>query len=482
MPSKKKPATKPKVRHTPKGKAGDAHELREAAKEGDLSYVKGLATAHSVDDVDERGFTALHWAAWNGHSDVVKLLCEVGAGLDCADEDGQTALHHACWFGHSECVRTLLAHGADPNQRDNEKETPLGAGARSGDHDVIRLLIQANADPSVSDKDGHNPVSRALKKGHTSVALLLEDYMRVYSRGKQGEAIEQLLAMSNVQEQHYKQRDQQMAGYHTPQGMTFYEQQQHRQGQIHGGIVTTSDKGGYQSLTVLSGNMVRIMSSGGLPPVGTHLRLNGTQVIWKVVAVANGGGIKLQALSNQNVTHTFGEAGDDAGPGLWCIAQLGNDAFPLLAQHQEQSTYLQLQQQHQQQLDKQQQLEGQRNQYEQYLYYAQHHKHLQSRQGPSAHISFGGSGAREASMPLKGVPPAGSPRKSGYRRDDPAYRAINGCTVCGKVKPPLNFCEDCNEEMCGGCWVREHQNRKRRLHVPHPVEVIRDIDSGSDED
>ena len=470
MPSKKKAPAKSRVRHIPKGKAGDAHELREAAKEGDLSYVRGLATAHSVDDVDERGFTALHWAAWNGHSHVVSHLCEVGAGVECADEDGQTALHHACWFGHADSVRTLLAHGADPNQKDNEKETSLGAGARSGDHDVIRLLIQSNADPTVTDKDGHNPVSRALKKGHTSIALLLEDYTRVYARGKQGAAIDQLLTMSRAQEQHYKQQEQVMSQYHTPQGMTYYEQQQHTHGQVSGGIVTTADKGGYQSLTVLSSNMIRIMSSGGLPPVGTHLRLNGTQIVWKVIAVVNGGGIKLQALSNGNSVHTFGQPGDDAGAGLWCLAQLGNDAFPLLSQHQEQSTYLQLQQQQQQQIQNQQQQNDQRSQYEQYLYYAQNNKHLQqTRQGPGAHIAFGGNGAREAAMPLQGVPPAGSPRKSGYKRDDPAYRSINGCTVCGKVKPPLNYCEDCNEEMCGGCWVREHQNRKRRLHVPHPV-------------
>lgn len=44
---------------------------------------------------DKNGFTALTLAADNGHSDVVRLLCENGAYLDTKTKDGKTALDTA---------------------------------------------------------------------------------------------------------------------------------------------------------------------------------------------------------------------------------------------------------------------------------------------------------------------------------------------------------------------------------------------------
>ena len=47
------------------------------------------------------GFTALHWAAKHGNSDMVKLLAgNCGADVNARSHGGYTPLHLACQFGH----------------------------------------------------------------------------------------------------------------------------------------------------------------------------------------------------------------------------------------------------------------------------------------------------------------------------------------------------------------------------------------------
>jgi ankyrin repeat protein len=96
---------------------GAAHEEVLA-----LLLVKG-AHANSGDD---NGVTPLMLASECGNLGVVKMLAEHmgGQGLDKVSLDGLTALHWAAFKGHEEVVRFLLFAGADPSIRDNGRDTP----------------------------------------------------------------------------------------------------------------------------------------------------------------------------------------------------------------------------------------------------------------------------------------------------------------------------------------------------------------------
>jgi len=79
------------------------------------------------------GRNPLHFAAVNGQSNAVGLLCnlygESSSMVDQKDESGRTPLHYATSSGSSESVYYLLQSGADPNIKDKQGLTPLHACA-----------------------------------------------------------------------------------------------------------------------------------------------------------------------------------------------------------------------------------------------------------------------------------------------------------------------------------------------------------------
>ena len=74
------------------------------------------------------GNTALHYAAREGHHDVVKTLLEGGADIDrVTGGDLSSALLMATLNGHFDLAMWLLDRGADPNLRSDPGATPLYA-------------------------------------------------------------------------------------------------------------------------------------------------------------------------------------------------------------------------------------------------------------------------------------------------------------------------------------------------------------------
>jgi hypothetical protein len=99
----------------------------QAASDGDLATLQWcLDNGQHVDETDAQGRTALHVASRTGADETVVVLLRNGASLDVADAlEGFTPLHYAAFYGHLQIVRLLTTGGADLLRQDARKLNPL---------------------------------------------------------------------------------------------------------------------------------------------------------------------------------------------------------------------------------------------------------------------------------------------------------------------------------------------------------------------
>lgn len=108
--------------------------------------------------VQQGGFTALHFAAQVGDAASAALLADAGAPLDDAAADSNTPLVLATFSGHGDVARLLLARGASANAA-GAGYTALHAAAMRGDLETTAALLAKGADPNARLTKG-SPVRR----------------------------------------------------------------------------------------------------------------------------------------------------------------------------------------------------------------------------------------------------------------------------------------------------------------------------------
>ena len=103
-----------------------AESIVVAVELGDIEAVKQhLNDGTEVNAKGGTGRTSLHWAAIEGHKEIVELLIAEGADVNAMKGGGGTPLSYAASWGHEEIVELLIACGADVNVKDAFSETPL---------------------------------------------------------------------------------------------------------------------------------------------------------------------------------------------------------------------------------------------------------------------------------------------------------------------------------------------------------------------
>ena len=115
--------------------------LMLAALKGQLALSDKLVKKGA--DVNKPGWTPLHYAASNGHVEVIKLLLEHHAYIDAESPNGSTPLMMASMYGNAQSVKLLLDEGADPLLKNQLGLTALQFAQRGDRPDSAELLTKA---------------------------------------------------------------------------------------------------------------------------------------------------------------------------------------------------------------------------------------------------------------------------------------------------------------------------------------------------
>jgi ankyrin repeat protein len=130
-----------------------------------------------LDQKDEFGTTALHYAITYKNTDVINLLLAHGANVAVQDNDGSTPLHYACEHKLYEVAAALLKK--DPglvSRSDKHGNQPLWTAVFNtrGDFDTVTLLLSYGADPEHQNNAQMSPLEMARRKGDESLVQILE--------------------------------------------------------------------------------------------------------------------------------------------------------------------------------------------------------------------------------------------------------------------------------------------------------------------
>ena len=167
------------------GGTGPTEEMFQRAAAGGVESVKEwIAKGANVFAVDEHGMTALHWAARNGHLDIVTYLIEEkGLDANARTHNLQTPLHATALNCHLEVVQYLVRNRkspADINAQDNDGETALHIAVEKGRLDIVRFLVEneaSAADVWIKNNAKETPWQYAKKFKHPEIATYLRAQM-----------------------------------------------------------------------------------------------------------------------------------------------------------------------------------------------------------------------------------------------------------------------------------------------------------------
>uniref|UniRef100_A0A2N9J8A1 S-acyltransferase n=1 Tax=Fagus sylvatica TaxID=28930 RepID=A0A2N9J8A1_FAGSY len=120
--------------------------------------------------------TATHVAAQYGQTAFLyHIVSKWNADPDVPDNDGRSPLHWAAYKGFADSIRLLLFLDAYRGRQDKEGCTPLHWAAIRGNLEACTVLVQAGKkeDLMVADNTGLTPAQLASDKSHRQVAFFL---------------------------------------------------------------------------------------------------------------------------------------------------------------------------------------------------------------------------------------------------------------------------------------------------------------------
>jgi len=142
--------------------------LMLAAREGSMQVIPVLLSARGI-NLDLRaknGNTALMIAAFKKNKQAVEVLLAKGAQVN---NEGWTSLHYAAAAGETEIVQLLIKKSAEVDATSPNMTTPLMMAAGSGNIYTVKALLDAGADLNLANEQGLTAIDFASRGSHQDI-------------------------------------------------------------------------------------------------------------------------------------------------------------------------------------------------------------------------------------------------------------------------------------------------------------------------
>ncbi|GAY61397.1 hypothetical protein CUMW_209660 [Citrus unshiu] len=142
--------------------------LHWAAVRGSIAVVDVLVqNGARVEAADVHGYRAVHVAAQYGQTSFLNhIVAKYHADYDASDNEGRSPLHWAAYKGFADTIRLLLFRDASQGRQDKDGCTPLHWAALRGNVEACTVLVHAGTKQELmaKDKAGLTPTQLAYDK------------------------------------------------------------------------------------------------------------------------------------------------------------------------------------------------------------------------------------------------------------------------------------------------------------------------------
>ena len=120
---------------------------------------------------DENGWTPIYRAAYNGNTEVIKILAPL---INNPNKYGRTPIYSAACFGYTEIVKILAPLRDNPNFPDEDRNTPIFQAALKGHTEIVKILAPLTDNPNTPNYYDETPISVAK---NDEIRRILKSYM-----------------------------------------------------------------------------------------------------------------------------------------------------------------------------------------------------------------------------------------------------------------------------------------------------------------
>jgi ankyrin repeat protein len=182
--------------------------LHFAAIRGDSSLILWLLQHEASADMQtEHGTTPLMLAARRGHAESVTAFLEGKVNTMLTDEAGCTALMHALSASHTEAATQILASTPTVESVDCAGRSALFHAVLGGRIDGVVAVIQRGGRVNILDEEGRSPLYQACLMGEQSLVQCLLDADADPNLAGRGTTVRPAASMQGEEEENEKESD-----------------------------------------------------------------------------------------------------------------------------------------------------------------------------------------------------------------------------------------------------------------------------------